>query len=131
MACSKNFKTSFQLLWSGGSTSTTVKHALVGPINASEAHKVRPSWELRGSSPAISLRAFYQYSDDLETWDSETEFGPAASSTEGWTYGTTFTDITAGTRKLYVRFGLAAKNASGTEIEVGRARLQLDFEGAG
>ena len=134
MSCSTNLRVPFRVVWSAGSTSSTVEHAFTGPINAATVHKVRLSFELRGSSGQTKVAGFYQYSDDGESWDASQALGPSFTTTEGWSYGTSFTDISTGTpatRKLYVRFGIAVKNGTGTEIEYGRARLQLDFEGAG
>lgn len=133
MACSNNIVTDFRPIWSQGSTSTALFHPMTEAINASEVHKVRASFALYSSSGNCSLRAALQYSNDAQSWDTEAEFGASYSATEGWTYGTSFTDVTGGTptRRIWVRFGLVAKNASGTSIEFCRAKLQLDFEGAG
>lgn len=133
MACSQNILTDFRPLWSQGSTSTALFHPMTAAINASEVHKVRASFAFYSSSGNCSVRAALQYSDDAQSWDTESELGPAFSASEGWSYGTSFTDVTTGspTRKIWIRFGLVAKNASGTSIEFCRAKLQLDFEGAG
>jgi hypothetical protein len=62
-------------------------------------------------------------------WDAAEEFGPAFRSTEGESVGTSFVDATAlGTRKLFVRLIIVAKNASGTEVEYGDVAARFDLE---
>lgn len=132
MGCSKSLAFGFSNVWTKGTTSDEIFHPLTGPMNSCEVHDVRPSLELRRNSGNLSCRAAFQYSDDLDTWDTAEGFGPATSATEGHHYGTSFTDLTTGawTRRLFVRFGFICKNDTGTQMEFAQARLRIDFEGS-
>jgi len=80
------------------------------------------------SSNKISVRAGLQYSDTGDDWDTAEEIGPAYTASDGEVFGSSFEDLTAvGTRKLFVRFGVFAKNTSDSEIELGNLTLRVDL----
>lgn len=134
MGCSRSNLTAFRSVWSKGSTSAPCAHDLTGQMNSCEVHKVRVSFEGRSNSGDATVQAFYEYSNDGQAWDGPVAFGPTYSAAEGWAYGTSFQDLTTGTpatRRIWIRFGALVKNVTGTGIQYLRARIQLDFEGAG
>lgn len=65
-----------------------------------------------------------RYSEDRITWGTPAAAGTYISAT-GWSY-TDFTNFTDTER--YVQFGVLAKNASGTAVEKGIVRVQLQFK---
>ena len=105
-------------VWSQGN-STGLFHPLTGPLNSGGVQWARLSLMLGQSSNKISVRAGLQYSDTGDDWDTAEEIGPAYTASDGEVFGSSFEDLTAvGTRKLFVRFGVFAKNTSDSEIEL-------------
>jgi hypothetical protein len=78
MACASVRLSAFHAVWSKGSTTDSVVHAITEALSAAEIREVRPSFEIRQASGACQIRVAVQYSDDGRTWDAATEFGPAA-----------------------------------------------------
>ena len=130
--CSRTLTFGPQTVWTQGSTSTAMFIPLGGPVNSNELHSVRASFEFRDSSGDMKVRPAIQYADDPNgTWDTAEPFGPAYSSTEGDTYGTSFVDVTAlGTRKLFARLGAVCLNVSATQVELAKVSLRIDIEGS-
>jgi len=75
---------------------------------------------------AIELR---RQPTQVNTLGSTTHFGPSATTTEGWSYASSFVDVTAlGTRKLLGQLGVVVDNDSGAAIEYCRVRFRADVE---
>ena len=129
--CSKSGVSQFTTAWSGGSTSTAnaVFHPLVPATSSVELHNVSLSFEIRNNSGAAKVRGAIRYGNVDGTWDTAVDFGPTATTSDGWAYDTSFTDVTAlGTRKLLAQLGVIVYNDSGTDIEYCRVRVRHDSE---
>ena len=127
----KDAITQFFTVWSMASTSTGLFHGLTTEMNSTELHKVRISFEIRNNSGAAKVQGAVRYKSPTATsWDSATAFGPSATTSEGWSFGTSFADLTTGhgTRKLLGQLGVVVVNDSGTDVELARVRIQHDHE---
>jgi hypothetical protein len=123
-------------VFSNGGTSdpSRIFHPLLGPVVLEGVGEHRPSLKLYFSSGLVQVKPAYQVSNDLLTWDdgeggaSNTfaEFGSARSSA-GIDYGTTFTAFNPTNKKLYVRWGVAVNNVSGSVNEAGLVTLRMDY----
>lgn len=80
--------------------------------------------ELRGGSGDIAVQPAYELSNDGLTWSDQDELG-AYVTAEGYDYNTTF--LTASFTKQFIRFGVRAKNISGSTIAACQARLRIDW----
>ncbi len=88
--------------------------------------KARLHIEMLHSSGDIEVRVVSQTSDDGISWNSPTTITnyTTFTSTDGWTYGTTFETISGAN---YVRFGLEARNKTSTTVDAARCRLVLEL----
>lgn len=114
-----------------GSTSTGAFHPLTSVVPTARFNKIRRTLVLATTSGDVKLEAAYQQTntpDDETTWDAAVGFGSVVSS-EGISFGAGFT--TASLTKKWARFGVIAKNISGSDLEACLASLRVDLRYVG
>jgi len=114
-------------VWTDGTTSNTLFHALGEPMSSAGLINVRISTEMDESSGNCKVRPALKWSNDGITWDADVNIVATYRSTVGIDYGSTYVDITAiGSPKPWVQFGVQAVNTSGTRVEVCLATILVD-----
>lgn len=107
---------------------------LIKPVLIEDVAEYRASLELLSNSGDVQTQPAYQVSNDGRTWysgalsaaaDTFTVFGTNRTS-EGITYGTTFTTLAPAEQKKLVRFGVATKNGTAGKPETGGVTFRLD-----
>ncbi len=102
-------------------------HPVGAPVDANNFQLVRPSFELAQSSGLLTVRPALRTSNDGTTWDTPVAIGGQSRNTNGITYGSAYTDMTATTDgKQLVQPGVEVKNTSGSALEMGLVTLKLD-----
>ncbi len=97
----------------------------------------RGSFELEADSGDAQLQMAYQVSDDGITWYSGATSAPAGSfatfgaerTSEGITYGSTFTTLTMDVPRQLIRWGLACRNGAAGVSESCAGSLRIDVRG--
>ena len=101
---------------------------MTGAINTALVKTARISRNFEAASSFCQIQLGYRMSDDGETWSTPTAIGTFSAAT-GWLYDTASTpsSITTG-QKLFVQFGLFARNGEGTNLEQGMGQLRIEVE---
>jgi hypothetical protein len=124
MPCHDQQRSATRGVWSNDSTSTAVFVPFL-QIPRNDFDEVRPSFLLGVDTGAV-VECGYRTSQDGITWGSVTAFGPSATSTAGWSFGTAYVTPTAAAR--HVQFGISCKNDTGTSgVRSAQVTLQLDL----
>lgn len=122
-------------VFSDGSASSGLFHALTGAIPYEAISSVRASLELQADSGDAIAKAGYQVSNDGENWFSGdasasegtwTTFGSARNG-DGRTYGTTFSSFAPSEKKQWVRFGVDCYNGTAGAAQSCLATLRVDY----
>jgi hypothetical protein len=123
-----------QKVWSSGGASAAIFHGLTRPILIEDVGEYRATLELMSNSGDVQTQPAYQVSNDGRTWYSGAVSDSAGSfttfgtnrTTNGITYGSTFTSFAPAEMKKWVRFGVATKYGSSGVPETGMVTLRVD-----
>lgn len=117
------------LIWTRKSTADAVAHPVAGAMPTPGIKNVRKGRAtLLGNTGNCQMAISYQITntpDDEGSWDTPIDL-TSFTSTEGTTYGSTWTDISSNLTKRYVRFLASAKNSTGTAVEAMYVELEID-----
>lgn len=131
MACIERTYSATKAVWSRGSTSVGVFVPFF-QVDATAFRSARASYRLTAdkaitSNCDVEVRPQYAISNDGATWPTSIAFGPAASSTLGWHYGSDFDTLVTDGRQLL--FGVRVVNTSGTAIRGALVELRVELKG--
>ena len=123
-------------VWSDGTT-TQIFHPLTGPMPLEQVDSYRGSLEMQGDSGDAQVQLAFQVSDDGITWYSGATSAPAGlfatfgaeRTSEGITYGSTFTTLTMDVPRQLIRWGLACRNVAAGVSESCAGSLRIDVRG--
>ena len=134
MTCSNTKSGSVTLgptpVWSERSTSTWVFHPVSAPMQSADvAGSIRPNIDMGQDSGNAKARAALRMSDDGLTWDTPVAIGTLTATADGTSYATSYADVKSTLEgKRLVQFGIECTNETGTDLELARVSIQLDFQ---
>ena len=118
-------------VWTNGTT-TAMFHPVTRWMSAAEVTKVRRSLEMQAESGLIDIAVAFQTANNLDTpiaYDPAKDDIDSYRTANGYSWGTSFIDISGTTaQKQYIRFGIAAKNSSGSHVECAQAWFRIDLD---
>lgn len=106
-----------------GHTTNTVFLPLTPPIAGIRAQEGRTAFRFENDSGDIEIRIVCEESNDGVTWSNRVNVS-TWSSTDGWTYGSSYSTLPA---KSWIRFGVIARNLTGSDIHSASVSLLLDL----
>lgn len=117
-------------VWSKRSTSTWVFHPGGPPMQSADVSpSIRPNLDVGQDTGAVKVRAALRMSNDGATWDTPVAIGTLTANSEGAVYASSYADLKATlTGKRLVQFGIECTNDTGTNLELARVSMQLDFQ---
>ena len=109
-----------------GDTVNALFALVTRPVDGRQVEKVRPHLHLESLTGDLEVRVMVQTSDDAVTWSAPTTLIGYTTwvSAEGWTFGTTWASPSGAP---FFRFGVDARNKTGTERDCARVRLTVDI----
>lgn len=108
-------------VYTKGNNTADAEVVMSGVVSVQEVSGAKIVMEVEAIAGNVSLERGVQYSNDGVTWGTMTELGAVAAVTAvGWSYGGAF--VTLDDTKRYARFGLLARNGSGSDINLARVR---------
>lgn len=117
------------MVWTKKST-TALFHPLTEWMATTNVRNIRSSIEMQSNSGACEISAGLQTAIEMDNPDTAIELGSYLTA-NGKDFGASYADKSTNTdTKLYVRFGVFAKNKLGdtTHSEAAWARLRIDLD---
>lgn len=106
---------------------TVVDHPLTPALDAREWEQVRVAIEMFGRVGTLQAQAYYEVSQDGVNWTlpGMPTVGPLLTA-DGVSYDSTPDSLSGAASSRYLRFGVRAYNASGTDLNTAYVSLRLE-----